>query len=192
MLVTPIPAVTAFLAIASVAAAADSPPTAPVPPWDSFHGQITSATGKLTEDRDTIQIELLRTDRWRSESGENYTRRAAVSAPQTLLPGRRDVERDDDSARFPARRGRAVRAQAEGECPTARARHRPGNCSRHRLYHVRLREPASDADRRVRERHDRRAKRPRPGLHESRNGRHQAPEKAARTSDLDIRAVCST
>ena len=61
MLVTTIPAVTAFLAIASVAAAADSPPTAPVPPWDSFHGQITSATGKLTEDRDTIQIELLRT-----------------------------------------------------------------------------------------------------------------------------------
>jgi hypothetical protein len=66
MLVKTIPAVTACLAIASVAiasgaTAADSPPTAPVPPRDSFRGQVTSATGKLKEDRDRVQIELLRT-----------------------------------------------------------------------------------------------------------------------------------
>jgi hypothetical protein len=55
-------AVTACLAIAPIATAADSPPTAkPVPRRDSFHGRITSATGKLKRDPDRIQIKLRRT-----------------------------------------------------------------------------------------------------------------------------------
>jgi hypothetical protein len=61
MLVTTISAVTACLAMASVATAAGSPPTAPVPGRDSFHGRITSATGRLREDRDGVQLALLRT-----------------------------------------------------------------------------------------------------------------------------------
>jgi hypothetical protein len=62
MLVKTIPGVIACMVIAPLATAANSPRTAQrVPRRDSFHGRITSSTGKLTENRERVRIELLRT-----------------------------------------------------------------------------------------------------------------------------------